>query len=522
MKFCKKLILLLSVFLLTVSLFSPALAENDSAVVSFADLKGLKAAVKDGSIQDTILQSLVEDPQLFYFKTLADECIALQQGKVDYAFVIREQYSAIAEAYEDLSLVPQLSSPCGEIGCIFAKTADGDRLREEVNLYLSEIRESGELKALQDYWFTPGAKRTVEIPAKGENGVLTAATGAVSPPFVYLVEESVNGFEAELLANFCRARGYGLRFEIMDLGGILPAVSSGKCDLAVNCITNTAERAEQVNFSETTSTPEYTILMRSGMAAQFGAEEASGAGSGKGFFEKLTESFRKTFLVENRWKLILRGCGTTLLITLLSACLGIFLGLPVYRLRESENSFFRKLASVFNAIMGGTPMVVLLMIFYYVIFGRITIPAAAVAVIAFGLNLSSSMSEIYAACIDAIDPGQMEAALALGYSRRRAFRRFIFPQALLRALPLIKGQIIALLKGTAIVGFISVQDLTKMGDLIRSRTYEAFFPLIAVAILYFILGRLIRAAADRLEKQRDPVRRRDRRLARQKEETGHE
>ena len=131
------------------------------------------------------------------------------------------------------------------------------------------------------------------------------------------------------------------------------------------------------------------------------------------------------------------------------------------------------------------------MILYYVIFGKSGIAAVWVAVIGFSLNFAAYVSEILRSGIDSIDKGQREAALALGYSENQAFFRFIFPQAALRQLPVYRGEIISLLKNTSIVGYIAIQDLTKMSDIIRSRTYEAFFPLIVTAVIYFILAWII-------------------------------
>ena len=136
-------------------------------------------------------------------------------------------------------------------------------------------------------------------------------------------------------------------------------------------------------------------------------------------------------------------------------------------------------------------MVVLLMILYYVVFGKSGINAIWVGVIGFSLNFAAYTSEILRSGIESIDGGQREAALALGYSENQAFYKFIFPQASVRQLPVYRGEIISLLKNTSIVGYIAIQDLTKMGDIIRSRTYEAFFPLIATAIIYFILAWII-------------------------------
>ena len=109
--------------------------------------------------------------------------------------------------------------------------------------------------------------------------------------------------------------------------------------------------------------------------------------------------------------------------------------------------------------------------------------------------------------VGAIDSGQMEAALSLGYGDTHAFFRIIFPQAIPHFLPVYKGEVVALLKATAIVGYIAVQDLTKMGDIVRGRTYEAFFPLIAVAVIYFILGGLLTFVVDKAETAVNPKRR---------------
>lgn len=466
----------------------------------------------DGTIQDMVLTDLVGHPTISYYKTVADECIALDQGKADYALVVKEQYSTIADEYDNLVLIPQLQNPCGELGYIFAKNAKGDNLREQMNDYLAEIRESGELQALQDYWFEPGDKKVIDLPSTGQNGVLTVGSTCSAPPFIYIVEDKYSGYEIEILSLFAQKYDYGIQIEIMDMSGILPAVTVGKCDIAANSLMKTKEREEAVNFSDTTSQPMYTILMRRDAAVTFAGIADDNAKNTKSFVQKIKDSFVKTFIVEKRWKLILQGSVITLLLTFFSAIIGLILGFQIYKLRVSRYKMCRKIVGIFNSIMGGTPMLVLLMIFYYIIFGKIAIPAFFVAVVTFALNFSSSVSEIYYNCIHSIDPSQTEAALALGYSYRQAFRRFILPQAMLRALPLIKGQIISLLKGTSIVGFISIQDLTKMGDIIRSRTYEAFFPLISVAIIYFLFAWLFRVALSKVEFHIDPVNKRRRRL----------
>jgi polar amino acid transport system substrate-binding protein len=159
-------------------------------------------------------------------------------------------------------------------------------------------------------------------------------------------------------------------------------------------------------------------------------------------------------------------------------------------------------------LVQGMPMVVLLMILYYVIFGSVAISGDVVAVIGFTLTFGSAVFGLLKMGVGAVDIGQYEAACALGYSHRRTFFRIILPQALPHVLPAYRGEIVSLIKATAIVGYIAVQDLTKIGDIVRSRTYEAFFPLIAVTIIYFALEELVGLLVRRIAIGYNPKRRR--------------
>ena len=142
-------------------------------------------------------------------------------------------------------------------------------------------------------------------------------------------------------------------------------------------------------------------------------------------------------------------------------------------------------------LVQGTPMVVLLMILFYIVFGKTAISGITVAVIGFTLTFGSAVFGLLKMGVGAVDAGQTEAAYALGYSNRRTFFTIILPQALPHVMSAYSGEVVGLIKSTAIVGYIAVQDLTKMGDIVRSRTYEAFFPLIAIAVVYFILAAIL-------------------------------
>ena len=158
-------------------------------------------------------------------------------------------------------------------------------------------------------------------------------------------------------------------------------------------------------------------------------------------------------------------------------------------------------------LVQGMPMVVLLMILYYIIFGSVAISGMFVAVIGFTLTFGAAVFGLLKMGVGAVDNGQYEAAYALGHSSRHTFFRIILPQAVPHVLPSYQGEIVGLIKSTAIVGYIAVQDLTKMGDIVRSRTYEAFFPLIAVTVIYFVLEGLFSFAVSRIRIHIDPKKR---------------
>lgn len=224
----------------------------------------------------------------------------------------------------------------------------------------------------------------------------------------------------------------------------------------------------------------------------------------KTFLESLKDSFIKNFIREDRYKLILEGILTTCIITVLSVIFGSVLAFLICLLRRTDSVLAPLLCQAYVKLLQGTPLVVLLMILYYVIFERSGLEAVWVAVIGFSLNFAAYTSEILRSGIESVDGGQREAALALGFTENQPFFRFIFPQAAFRQMPVYRGEIISLLKNTSIVGYIAIQDLTKMSDIIRSRTYEAFFPLIATAIIYFILAGIITRILTFILKRMDP------------------
>lgn len=164
-------------------------------------------------------------------------------------------------------------------------------------------------------------------------------------------------------------------------------------------------------------------------------------------------------------------------------------------------------SACFIRLVQGTPVLVLLMILYYIVFGRSGLGGEVVAIIAFSVNFGVYASEIIRSGMDSVDAGQLEASAALGYNRRQTFFKILLPQAAVRFIPVLKGEFISMVKMTSIVGYVAVLDLTKVSDIIRSRTMEAFFPLIATAILYFVIANVLTGVLSYCEKKTNPKRR---------------
>jgi His/Glu/Gln/Arg/opine family amino acid ABC transporter permease subunit len=202
--------------------------------------------------------------------------------------------------------------------------------------------------------------------------------------------------------------------------------------------------------------------------------------------------------------LILDGLQTTLFISIMSVLLGTMLGALLCSMRMSKRRSLEFAARIYISLVRGTPVLVLLMIIFYVAFARVNINPVLVAVIAFALNFAAYVAEMFRTSIESVDKGQTEAGIAGGFNRGQTFVYIVMPQAVQRLLPVYKGEVISLVKMTSVVGYIAVQDLTKAGDIIRSRTFDAFFPLLMTAMLYFALSYLLITLLNTVEKKSDP------------------
>ena len=464
-----------------------------------SDYDGKTVGIKTGSSFEPVTLETFPNSKYLYFDNTSDLVTALQSRKIDLFIEDEPVAREIAAQQEDLDC---LSPNILDEDYSFAFKKGSEQLLERFNGFIAECSSSGRLEELKKKWSgaDEAAKKPVKPASSGENGSITVAVISDLQPFSYIKDNELVGYSVELITEFADSCGYKLVFEQTNAAGSLAGVSGGKYDLIAGPVSVTEERKQTMDFSD----PIYS----GGMTAVVRAEDITGAAAAKeedrSLWEEIKSGIEKNFIREERWKLIVQGIGTTCLITLLSVVFGTVLAFSVCMLRRTGSRLANVISDIYVRLLQGTPMVVLLMILYYIVFGRSGLPAVWVAVIGFTLNFGAYVSEIMRSGIESIDGGQREAALALGYTENKAFFKFIFPQAAVRQLPVYRGEVISLLKSTSVVGYIAIQDLTKMSDIIRSRTYEAFFPLIITAVIYFILAWLLTLLLKLLLRQIDP------------------
>lgn len=223
------------------------------------------------------------------------------------------------------------------------------------------------------------------------------------------------------------------------------------------------------------------------------------------WFEKIQKMFEAAFITGDRWKLYLDGLGVTLLIAVMAAILGLVIGtalafMKLSTKRNGKKTIWSVIANVYIDIIRGTPSVLQLLIMYFLVMAN-SKNGVLVAVLSFGINSGAYVAEIVRAGIMAVDKGQMEAGRSLGLSKVQTMLYIIIPQAVKNVLPPIGNEFIVLLKETAIVGYVSLTDLTRAANQISSRTYEPFMPLIGAAVIYFVIIKILTILLDKFERR---------------------
>ncbi len=463
---------------------------------SLDDLRDVNLCVMEGSFQADYAEKNLK-PQgvkLDYYPSFADCLMAVSMNQAD-AFLgsdIHTYNDAFrATDLEIAFVVPQLQFPTS-----YGVHKNNIELLNDLDSYIDSCETEGVLNEVRNRWFD--AKNTdyhdcVVYPPVSEfnrqNGepLIVGISGAKQPAEV-LINNEWTGYEIELLQRYAESRGKSLKVMVFDFHNLIPALQSNTVDVIAATLTVTPERQEKINFTKEINKLEAVVIVKGDKVGQ------------ESFKDKVASSFYSSLVKENRWKLIMQGLQTTLIITLISLLLGVLIGGLICWMRMSNAIVLNKIASFYLYFMRNIPMLVFLMLMFYVFLAKTGLIPVIIAIIAFGMNSAAFISEIFRTGIMSVNNGQIEAGRGLGCSKLMTYRYIVIPQAIKHIVPIFKNECISLLKGTSIVGYISIVDLTKASDLIRSSSFEAFFPLIIITLIYFLLSTLLTWIIEKLMK----------------------
>jgi len=481
-----------------------AAAPTGLKLASTGEIADKRIGVLLGSAHDVYANKNYPQAKISQFHTAADIALAVKTGKIDAALYDQEELQDILRDDPSLGMLggSLFNSP---VGVGFSKKSA--QLTADFNRFLAEIKQNGVYAGMIDRWITKREDRMPELPKTPTNGTIVAGVSTSGPPFTFVKDNVMLGLDIEMVRRFAAFIGKDVKFSDMEFGGLVASVASGKVDLISASIFITPERQKLINFSNPYYEEQTRVFALKSNIAAF-ATQTAGGHKPTGFFASVANSFRSNIIEERRYLLIWDGLKTTVMISIFSTVFGTLMGAIVCFMRMSRSPLLSGPAKLYISIVRGTPVLVLLMLIFYVVFASVNISPVLVAVIAFGMNFGAYVSEIFRTGIEGIDAGQSEAGIAMGFSRVQTFLYVVLPQTVRRILPVYKGEFISLVKMTSIVGYIAVQDLTKASDIVRSRTFDAFFPLIMVAILYFAISWVLMQSLEHLERVTDPKYRR--------------
>lgn len=460
-----------------------------------ADIKGSSIAVALGSAYDIFLS---KDSNLNIVHIDRGEALtAVRNGKVDYT--IFDTLVAVTGGLEKKGLEIKFGGVLPRDHSLpFAKS------RGELCGIFNQFLEYAHSSGLYDKIFNKWTKSQADVkklkedivldsyytgPIKNKDPLVIVATSA-SYPWVLIESGGLTGFQPDIIEYFCKWVGITFEYVICDFSAVSAMLETGKGDCCFCPLIKTPESEKAFVWSDPYVHVGGVII---------GRTEKESPSEKLSFWEQMEEEFNLNLVKEDRWKLLLNGLIDTLYISFFSILFAIVVGAFICSMRMSRNSAINLIARMLINIIRSVPMLVLLMIMFYVVFAASRAGGEFISIICFAIYFGAYFSEVFRTGIESVSTGQREAGAALGLNKYQVFRFIVLPQALTRCVPVLKGEIITLIKSTSLVGYVAVQDLTKASDLIRSRTMDAFFLLLIVALVYALLSWLTGLLLDKVQ-----------------------
>lgn len=454
-------------------------SNENHEILSEKDLQGKKVATLTGSSFEIDMAGR-SDFKIVRQPTLSDCIASLRQGRV--AAIVYDEVCFTDDMLRENGMKKAFRTE-KSYPCAFACSKSNLDLVNKFNEFLAKLKSSGELNELTNKWQDCTDYAHPDMPEVSDTlsgEPLVIGTSYTTAPISYMILDKWYGLEIEILNRFGEYIGRPVRYHLYDFAALIPALQSGQIDMAGGVLFATEERQRVLALTD---------VYYNCYGAFFVMDKDAEISTGDPGLSNIKGSVRNNLVKENRWVFLARGLKVTLEITFFSMFFGSILGFGLLTMRRSQRPWVRKIAQIYSSVLRGIPMVVLLMILFYIVL--IGFSGIMVAVVAFSLTFASSFAATMDNAIHAVGDQQHEAGEAMGFTRTQIFRYITGPQALKLALPQFKSEAVSLIKNTSVVGYLAIQDLTRACDMIRARTFEAFFPLLFITIIYFLLAWLI-------------------------------
>ncbi len=460
------------------------------------DLPNCRLCVQLGSSQDSYVTDTYPLSDIYRAKYISTMFAMLQNRRTDVIFVEYVEQLSYKHKFPQLYVVDSLKpSP---VVAMFKKGANAE-LREAFNGFLEKIRLEGTLRQMHDDWFNDDGTHRIPygIPFYTQGRPIRVGSPNEIPVFCFYRNNQMAGFENELLMRFAAYMKRPIEFYNVKLDGLIEAVDANSIDIGYGCLDITEARRQQVDFSDS-----YAETMTVGLSWNHRLDGLNADGTHASFWSRVKRSFTNNIIAEGRYMLIYNGLIVTLVIVAISAFFGTLLGFLICWLRMCRFKVCNWVAGCYVQVVKGLPILVFLMIMYYIVLAWSNLNSMMVASITFSLHFAAYVADMMQVSINRVDRGQREAGIALGFSEMQTLFYVILPQAAKKVRPQYKQEFILLVKNTSIAAYIAVENLVRASDIIRTRTFEAFFPLLIISVIYFLLVWIIASLLDLITREK--------------------